>query len=435
MKLKRWVWAAGLACLGCGGGVAPEPRAPAFQPEGQTKCGVKKSTDRPLIIEWPSSDRAELEAAAKRGLVVVRYQGCEMEVLSQCNVAGEYRYTPTTRKLEQVTIRDADELYSQLPVGAARLEGRLQKAGELDVAMHIVGRYDAADSETKGMNGACAGATHVITGLTTGAFEFTAGASSEVGGGVGVLGVAAGGKQSRAKELLNRDGNPTSCERSSSSDEAPPDGCGALLRVEVSPLESLAGLVPDAPPAQNPTVDVKSNGPVVPPGPGVVRVHIESPDPTVQLRGFGVQKLRPVDGGYQSLGASTILCTGTCDSYVDARLGQPLAVHGDDYPDSAPFQLFDKQGDVDLEVTPGNATYQTLGVVSLSLGVLAVIGGGSTLLTGALISGSDDSSTGSDLKKWGLITTGAGAGLVGLGIVFTGLGSTDVEVRPTAVPR
>jgi hypothetical protein len=301
--------------------------------------------------------------------------------------------------------------------------------------MHIVGRYDAADSETNGMTGACDGATHVVTGLTTGAFEFTAGASSEVGGGVGVLGAAAGGKQARAKELLNRDGDPTSCERSTSADEAPPDGCGALLRVEVSPLESLAGLSPPARPAASPQADLgNSRAPVVPPGPGVVRVHIDSPDPTVQLRGFGVQKLRPVSGGYESLGASTILCTGTCDSYVDARLGQPLAVHGDGFPESAPFQLFDKQGDVDLQVTPGNSTYQTLGVVSLSLGVLAVIGGGSTLLTGALISGSDDSSTGSDLKKWGLITTGAGAGLVGVGIVFTGLGSTDVEVRPTTGP-
>lgn len=403
--------------------MAPEPKAPTFQPEGQTKCGVRKSTDRPLIIEWPSSDRAALEAAVKRGLVVVRYQGCEMEVLSQCRVDGAYRYTPTTRKLEQVTIRDNDELYAQLPVGAASLEGRLQKAGELDVAMHVVGRYDAASTEAKNMSGACSGATHVVTGLTAGAFEFSAGAESEAGGGVNVLGTGAGARQSRAKEILNRDGDPHSCETSSAEDQGPPDGCGALLRVEVSPLSSLAGMAPGP---LAPAVE-EARGPLVTDGPGVVRVHIESPDSNVQLRGYGVQKLRPVQGGYESLGASTILCSGSCDTYLDARLGQPLAVSGEAFPDSAPFQLYDKQGDVDVKVTPGNSTYQVLGVTTLSLGVLAVIGGGSTLLTGALVS-SGDSSTGSDLKKWGLITTGAGAGLIGLGIVFNSAGSTDVAL-------
>jgi hypothetical protein len=41
---------------------------------------------RPLIVEWPSADRAALEAQASHGLVVVRYEGCEMEVLRQCRV-------------------------------------------------------------------------------------------------------------------------------------------------------------------------------------------------------------------------------------------------------------------------------------------------------------------------------------------------------------
>src|SRR6185503_5039299 len=102
--------------LGCGGGARPVPQAPAFEPKSESKCGVKKSSDRPLVIEWPASDRAALESTAKHGLVVVRYTGCEMEVLVRCQLSGSYRYTPTSRKLERVSIRDTDELYAQLPV-------------------------------------------------------------------------------------------------------------------------------------------------------------------------------------------------------------------------------------------------------------------------------------------------------------------------------
>src|SRR5258708_54656 len=83
---------------------------------------------RPLIGEWPSADRAALESQARRGTVVVHYVGCEMEVLRQCTAPGAYAYAPTTRQRDKIAIRDADELYANLPLGAAALEGKLAKA-------------------------------------------------------------------------------------------------------------------------------------------------------------------------------------------------------------------------------------------------------------------------------------------------------------------
>ncbi|HSN97758.1 MAG TPA: SUMF1/EgtB/PvdO family nonheme iron enzyme [Candidatus Nanopelagicales bacterium] len=213
-------------------------KAPEFDPKDQSKCGVTKSQARPLIVEWPSADRAALESQAKRGLVAVRYEGCEMEVLRRCQAPGKYRYTGITRKRDRVTMRDSDELYASIPAYAAKFEGKLETAGQLNVAMTIVGTYEAdgAMLHEDELSGECAGATHVVTALTAGAFEFFAGAEAEASAGVEAMGAAAGGKTKSQHETLNQDGDEAACEKATSKDQEPPEGCGALLRVEVVPL-------------------------------------------------------------------------------------------------------------------------------------------------------------------------------------------------------
>ncbi len=408
-----------------------------FAPEGQTKCGIVKSSSRPHIVEWPAADRAQLEAAAKRGIAAVRYSGCEMEVLPRCALTGSYRFTPTTRKLERVAIRDADELYAELPVGAVKLEGKLEQAGVLEVAMHVVGRYDAATSEESKLAGACNDATHVITGLTVGAFEFSAGASSGVSGGVGVLGAKAGGSERREKQLINRDGDAAACSSSASTDEEPPDGCAALLRVEVTPVADLAIAAPIevTRPAGAGGLGMANRSADVHPGPGVVRVTINSPEP-VELHGMGVSRLEPVAGGFRTLGPSQLLCRGECGQWLDARVGQRLSVGRPDIPFSDPINLYDQEGDVQLDVDPGNGAAMGWGVTSLSIGLASAVTGLSLLSTGLLIGGADSSGgsddTASDLKTWGLVTLGGGAALIGVGIVLMNDGSTKVEVRPRA---
>jgi hypothetical protein len=391
-------------------------------------------------VEWPASDRAQLEAAAKRGVVAVRYQSCEMEVLARCSLPGSYKYTPTSRKLERVAIRDMDELYAELPVGAAKLEGKLAQAGELEVAMHVVGRFDAAPDDDSRLQGSCAGATHVITGLTAGAFEFSSGASSSSGAGVSALGAGAGNRAERTKQLINRDGQPDACGRSTSADELPPDGCAALLRVEVTPLADLAVTQPELA-NSSPAPDVGGLGligggaPDVRPGPGVVRVFIKSPHP-VELHGVGVSRLEPMDGGFRSLGASQLLCRGECGAYLDTRVGQHLSVGTPEIPFSAPIQLYDREGDVELDVNPGNGTSMGFGVTSLSIGVLAAITGLSIAGTGLLIGSADSTDgTAADMTKWGLISLAGGAALITVGVLLMNDGSTKVQVRPAAAPR
>ena len=193
---------------------------------------------RPLLVEWPSSDRAELEALAARGLVAVHYVGSAMELLPNCKVSGHYLYAPLTRRHDRVTIRDASQLYAAIPIGAAKLEGALRRTGQLNVEMTVVGRYEA--SETGTLQGQCTTATHVVTALTVGAFDFFAGASASVeaaaNGGTGAA--QAGGGSSAKRETLNRDGDEAACAKTTASDKTPPYGCGAALRVDLEALAS-----------------------------------------------------------------------------------------------------------------------------------------------------------------------------------------------------
>lgn len=255
MTTSRCVIAASLlsvlAAAGCrsteGGGLGPKP--PVFAPDGQAKCGVGKSQSEPLIVEWPSAERTELEALAHKGVVVVAYHGCEMRVLPRCRAPGAYAYTAITRKRDVVTITDADELYANVPVGAAALEGKLASSGQLNVSMTIVGRYETSrafvgDHE---LDGDCAGATHVVSGITAGSFRFFAGAAAELGAAVDALGAGAGAKSKSSSELLAQDGDEAACAKSATTDAAPPDGCGGLLRIEVVPIGRAKSVAPSCP--------------------------------------------------------------------------------------------------------------------------------------------------------------------------------------------
>jgi hypothetical protein len=255
-----------LALLAAGCGSAPASsivKTPEWKPEGQTKCAIGKSQRRPLIVEWPSPDRGALEAQAKKGIVAVRYVGCEMEVLRQCKAPGAYAYVPVTRKTDQLSIKTADELYASIPVHAAQFEGKLKESGELAVNMTIVGSFEADRTEVRAdeLAGNCGAATHYVSAITAGAFEFSAGGGAKVTGGVGVGPLGAGASSNAEREILNRDGFKGACEKATGSDKAPPDGCGALLRVEVVPLGSSASASPAVgrPP---PTPEPPSAGPV-----------------------------------------------------------------------------------------------------------------------------------------------------------------------------
>ncbi len=200
---------------------------------------------RPLLIEWPAADRAQLEAAAGQGLVAVRYDGCALRVLSRCELEGGYDFHGTTHKRDELRIRDRDALWAEIPLGAARLEGALSRQGQLNVDMMVVGQREANVDVARaiGSSAACGGATHVVTSMTVGAFALYAGAAMNANASAGVYGAGAGAKVSRETETLRSDGDLATCEDSGRDAQAPPSQCGALLRVELAPLGRSGSLV------------------------------------------------------------------------------------------------------------------------------------------------------------------------------------------------
>ncbi len=271
---------AALLCA-CGGSLAKDlAKPPDLDIPDQSKCKVSQSQARPLIVEWPSADRGALEAQLGKGTVVVRYQGCEMEVLRHCQAPGAYDYVPITRKHDRITMRDADDLYANVPLGAAKLEGKLERAGELTVTMTMVGSYESQAPQIRKdqLSGSCSDATHVITSLTAGAFSFFAGADAAVGGSVSSPFAGGAANSSASHEVLNQDGDEKACEAASAEDQTPPHNCGALLRIEVAPLLAAAPTPTPAPVAATVPDPATPGGSTPAPAAGGMRVYNQLPD-------------------------------------------------------------------------------------------------------------------------------------------------------------
>lgn len=204
------------------------------------RCTVRQASSNPLVVDWPASARGTLERRLHRGLVVVRYQGCELEVLRRCHVPdASYTYGGFTHKSEQVRIRDADELYANLPVGAAKLEAKLQRAEALTISLTLVGMYEAGQEVVTWdeLRGQCEGATHVLSAATVGAYSIQLEHQALIGAAAGLRGgPALGGESEVSRETLAADGDAASCIEVAEPHSGPPAGCGALIRLEVTPL-------------------------------------------------------------------------------------------------------------------------------------------------------------------------------------------------------
>ncbi|MBW2524269.1 MAG: hypothetical protein JRI23_08850 [Deltaproteobacteria bacterium] len=233
-----------VALLGCGPGphqpVAGQAKPPDMPDQFKNSCDPAKQSLRPLVVEWPATDRAALESQAKQGALVVRYESCQLEVLRRCQAPKKhaYGYTAITPKDEVVSMKSADDLRANIPVYAAKVEAKLAERGELSAAMKIVGEWGSQGlpPAVDQLSGECDGATHLVSALTVGAFRFAAGAGKEMGAGVSVLGAGVSGSSESATDTLSQDGDPQKCAASKRGDPEPPDGCGALLRLELVSL-------------------------------------------------------------------------------------------------------------------------------------------------------------------------------------------------------
>jgi hypothetical protein len=228
--------------VACGpGAVTRQAAQPPTLPGSE--CSATQPSLRPLVVDWPSADRLALEAQVGAGTVVVHYAGCSLEVLRQCRAPGAYRFAAATRQQDKVTIHNSDELHASVPVSALKLEAALQRAGSLDADMAIVGAWIGTipDVHASMLEGDRAGATHVVSALTVGAFTFGTAASAAASGSASFAFASAGGRSESMKDVLSRAGDPQACAASHSDMTTPPDGCGAVVRLDLKPLSGLSG--------------------------------------------------------------------------------------------------------------------------------------------------------------------------------------------------
>ena len=211
------------------------------------KCSVAMSQSRPLVTEWPASEKSRLEALIARGGVAVSYSGCEMRLIESCTFSGNYTFQKTTLAVDQVEIRDEDELYGKLPLGAVRLEGDLKRAGRLAVKTTVAGQYLLSGGPANlPTSGACAEATHIITGMSVGAFKLLAGGKVSGSAGVSTSGVGVGSSGAREEVTLTEAGSEKSCAESQGN-EAPAQ-CRSPIQLFLQKIRSS-----DPPGLQRPT--------------------------------------------------------------------------------------------------------------------------------------------------------------------------------------
>jgi hypothetical protein len=200
------------------------------------KCSVGASHDQPLVTEWPASYKARLEAMLQGGAVAVEYAGCELRIIDRCKLPGSYAWRKTTLATDTTDIRDEDELFAKLPLGAVALSGELKTSGSLHVQTTVSGQMQlvgkAADDATSGAE--CSRATHLVTALSVGAFKLVAGGdvSGKAGAEAGTIGAHGATKQS--KSILRAAGDPAACERATATE---PNGeCRSPIQIFLTPI-------------------------------------------------------------------------------------------------------------------------------------------------------------------------------------------------------
>jgi hypothetical protein len=372
---------------------ATSPPIPEHQ-TGQAKCKIALSHESPLVTEWPASEKANLEAQLRSGTVVVSYSGCEMRLLPQCRARGSYAWRRTTTSTDVVEIRNADDLYAKLPLGAVSLEGELARTGRLAVQTTVSGQLQLVDFDPRYVPGdaSCQGATHVVGALSVGAFKLRSGGTFDASGKVDVqkIGTAAGGTQ-REESLVREAGVPARCEES--TDAAAHAECASPVQVF---LRALPATVAD-------------RGP-----PGMVKVRFLPVEPNEHWE---------VSVGDRSL------CSAPCEKWVDPAM--PFAFKNDpgmlqrnryiDVPDLRDHMTSDHLA---IKATPRSGAEFAGGIVATTFSGIAVITGTVLTAVGCRESGAKGVCVG------GLITLPIGLAGLAPSIWMIVDSAPQVDIRP-----
>lgn len=219
-----------LALQGCG---MPAMPPPIEDPTPLSKCLPARSSDSPLVTEWPASEKAHIESLLAHQAVVVRYADCELRILEGCRPAGRYLFQRTSLATDTVEITEVNDLYAKLPVGAASLEAELAASGRLAIHTTAIGQMRLDEDVNVPRTAICEGATHVVRAMSVGAYEMSSGQAVGVGAGASLGPVGAGARHRSTHRTLRAGGDPARCGETG---DAPHVDCRSPLQLFLGPV-------------------------------------------------------------------------------------------------------------------------------------------------------------------------------------------------------
>lgn len=243
--MRFWVLAYLCFLLGCGAGavgeaIAPEAHSASDALGEEQTCRAVAAYAEPLIVDWKAQQRLDLELAMKHGVAVVAYTCERFELLKGCSVNGSYSFAGVSRKEDVVQLTNRDEVKANLPLSGATLSASLERGATIDLALVMIGKKATTVSKANGddLEGACAGATHIVRAATIGAFAMDRGTLGAAKAAAELFGAGVSGGSDAKRREKNTDGQVGACKKASSTDEVPPDQCQAALRLELVPIGS-----------------------------------------------------------------------------------------------------------------------------------------------------------------------------------------------------
>lgn len=228
----------------CACGASPDlvaTDATLAQAEGKNEAALCQSAldrENPLIVEWPGTHKVELESISKRGIVVVRFKGCKLEVLPRCEVDGGYKFEPVTVQRETLEIKDDADLFSKLPVGSKTLKGELASGKMLKLDYVLVGQQMASAEPDENLGGDCSSGTHYVRTIQVGAYDMVTASQANSGVDVNVGIIEAGGHSKSSRNRLRHSGDVSGCadKKDISAKNVRDYGCSAPVQLGLAPL-------------------------------------------------------------------------------------------------------------------------------------------------------------------------------------------------------
>ena len=235
----------GLAMVACSPGSVGEavrPEAPTASEaldgrEDGVACRAVARAE-PLIVDWKSNDRVDLELAMKEGVALVNYDCESLRLVKGCKVRGSYAFAGVTRKEDVVQITNRDELAANLPFSSGSLGGEVSRGQSIDLALVLVGKKGTTVTAVAKpeLQGSCEGATHFVRAAFVGGFAMASGSTGSTKAVAEMFGVGARASSTSEKSTANKDGDLKACRTSSPSADNPPEQCQSAIRLELVPI-------------------------------------------------------------------------------------------------------------------------------------------------------------------------------------------------------